>query len=98
MVQSISMTNPKARKEYKCMAIADVLDHISRDELLNLKCFNDEEREVIRKAVIDDECKIKVGEIYNHQVNKYDGDIYTWRAKIEAYKILDKYELLTEAD
>lgn len=98
MVQSISRSNPKAKKEYKCMALFDVLDHISKEELLNLNCFNDEEREVIRKAVIDDNCRVQIGEVYERQVNVYDGDLYTFIAKIDALKILSKYKLLTEAD
>lgn len=97
-VESLSRTRPKARKQYKCRACEDMMDHANLDEILSVPKMTDEEREILRKALVDDKGMIQIGEVYEKQNNKYDGELYTWRAKIDVLKIADKYELLSEPD
>lgn len=93
MIENLSNSYPKARKQYKCDDINYVLSGISVDELMK-EPWTDEEREILHKAIIIDGGMIQVGEIYHKQINKYDGEIYTYRSKIESNKVLDRHGYL----
>lgn len=93
MIENISNTYPKARKQYKCSNIDYVLSGVSVHELMK-QPWTDKEREILHKAVIIDDGKIQVGEVYNKQINKLDGEIYTYRAKIESTIVLDRHGYL----
>lgn len=90
MIETLSDSYPKARKQYKCNSIENVLAGMTIEQLM-AEPWTEEERTILHKAIVIDGCKIQVGEIYHKQVNKVDGEIYTYRGKIESTKILDTH-------
>ena len=87
-VEILSETKPKARKDYNCMACEwfNNSGYIAEEELTK------EELAAYKKAE-DSNFEIKKGEEYIRQNNKYDGEIYTFRAIPEMHEICIKYDL-----
>lgn len=97
-VRNIRTTHPKARKRYICRACEDLREGWSVDDILKLPKLNEEEREVLRKALVDDGGYILPGEVYECQFNESDGDTYSWRAKTEVLRIANDHNLLSQDD
>ena len=77
---------PVARKDYHCDACYQLLQGMAYPD-----DFTEEEVITLAQAKADG-WKIKKGQQYVKQVNKYD-DIYTFRARPEVLKIYFKYDI-----
>ena len=96
MVEVISHTKiVNAKKEYSddCREfIICVLDELRRKEF---GVFSFKEWRLIAESIRDG-WKIKKGQLYEAQVCKMDGEIYTFRNKIGVAAICHKYELFPD--
>lgn len=86
MVKVIKQTNPKARKDYCCMAC----EWIS-DDLNNFGLTFSDYREIVKAK--RNGYKIKKGEKYISQFNTDCGDTWTFRAIPAIHEICIKYKL-----
>jgi hypothetical protein len=89
-IENISSSTPVARKEYPCDASDWILQDMSN---LNGELSFSEWRQVVKAK--RKRWKIRPGERYVKQVNKTDGELFTFRAIPEIHEIclkLDLYE------
>jgi hypothetical protein len=93
MVIVIQSTKVKsARKEYSCEAcyfLQDGLDSIDPGKLTFA-----ERRAIVRAR--QDNWKIKKGQPYTYQFNKYDGDPFVFRGREDIHAICVKYDFYPE--
>lgn len=83
MIELISETTPKARKQYSC----DASVWLNQDDWWrNSGKLSFTELREIAKAKANN-WKIQVGDVYLNQVNKQDGDLMTFRAIPAIHKI-----------
>lgn len=86
MAELIKQTTPKARKEYNCMAS----EWISNEEHDIFAEMTFSEKKILAKAWRE-KCKILPGQKYIRQCMKEDGELYTYRARIDMHDICLKY-------
>ena len=91
MIEVISETTPKARKEYDCEAC----DWFGETAINSQGEFSVSELRIIALAKRH-KGKIQKGDKYLKQVNKYEGSVYTFRAIPEMHKLCLKYGLYPE--
>ena len=89
MITVLSESNPTARKEHSCMACDFILGYG-----VNGYVYTFAELRVIAKAK-KNHFKIIKGQQYLKQINKYEGELYTFKAIPEMHQICidhDHYE------
>ena len=86
MCEVIFESNPKARKDHNCDACVFI------NESWGYVDFSFSELRLIVKARRSN-YKIKKGQYYTKQVNKFDGEIYTFKAIPEMHKICINHDL-----
>ncbi len=87
-VEILSETNPVARKEHDCLAC----DWLNKSGYANEADLTPSEWQAYQLAESD--CfKIKKGDIYVRQNNKFDGEVYTFKAIPAIHDICIKYDL-----
>lgn len=82
-------SKPVARKRYECLACFELSEADCFDPNEPLFHWSKEDREVLMKLKEDQ--YINIGEKYYHQVYSYDGEICSFRAKLEAHRLFLKY-------
>ena len=87
MIEVLSESKPKARKNYDCMASEFILNNG-----VDGMGFTRPELRSISKARKNG-YKILKGEIYMRQNNKFDGELYTFKAIPAIAEICFKYDL-----
>lgn len=87
-VEVLSETCPTARKEHKCGAC----EWLNNSGYANEEDLTNEEWEAYKLAE-ENNFKIKKGEKYIRQNNKFDGEIYTFKAIPAIHEICFKYDL-----
>lgn len=89
MIETLSETNPKARKDHYCMACEWLLNE---GEWYR---FSFAEKRKIVKAKRN-QWKIKKGETYINQRNIFDGSIYTYKAITAIHDICIKHDIFAD--
>ncbi len=89
MVQVIKQTEQRARRVYSC-GLAEDFGEVQFPSGMTFS----ERRALVRYR--QKKRKILKGEIYVRQFNKYEGDVYTWVADRDLFKIFCKYDLFPE--
>ena len=87
MIEVLSESTPKARKDYDCMACEFILNNGVQG-----MGFTRPELRTISKARANS-YKILKGEVYMCQNNKFDGRLYTFKAIPAIAEICFKYDL-----
>jgi len=87
MIEVLSESTPKARKDYDCMACEFILNNG-----IDGMGFTRPELRIISKARKSG-YKILKGDVYMCQNNKFDGELYTFKAIPEIAAICFKYDL-----
>lgn len=87
MITVIHQSTPKARKEYNCDACEFIFGF---GNIRDYKFTFSEWRSIIKAR--DNNQKIKKGDKYIRQFNKYGNETYTFRAIPEMHAICIKYE------
>lgn len=87
MIEVLSESTPKARKDHDCMACEFILNNG-----VDGMGFTRTELRVISKARKNG-WKILKGDVYMRQNNKFDGELYTFKAIPEIAEICFKYDL-----
>lgn len=95
MVEVISETKPKARKTYTCDSCFTILQGGTFNQFAEGAGLTFAEKRALVEAK-QSNYKIWKGEIYNKQVNKQDGDIYTWRSIPAIHAICCKYDMYVD--
>lgn len=88
MIRVIQDTNPKANRDHDCESCTWLLNSCI---LLEGELTFSEYRDVVKAK--RNKWKIKKGEIYNKQVNVYEGEIYTFKSIPAIVNICHKYDL-----
>ena len=87
-VEVLSESMPVARKDYHCMAC----EWLNKSGYATKQDLTPDEWEAYQKAE-SNEFKVKKGEKYVRQNNKYDGEIYTFIGIPDIDAICQKYDL-----
>lgn len=90
MIEVIYEQTVTARKDHRCMACEFLLQVHN----LHGRLTPEEERAVSRAWA--DGWKIKKGQEYIRQVNKHEGDVYTFKARPDIHGICLKYDFYPE--
>lgn len=94
-IEVIQQKTLKARKDYNCGACTSMLYVDGFEKLITQYRLSATEIEAM-KAARDNGFKIKKGDVYIRQTNKYDGRIYTFRAIPAIHKICCDHEFYPE--
>ena len=92
MIEVLSNNYHKARKDYSCDACYWFSEIAGERFQIDIKLS---EAKLWVKAQKDG-FKIKKGQRYLRNVNKQDGELYTFRARPEIHELCVKYELYEE--
>jgi hypothetical protein len=89
MIEVLSDTKPKARKEYSC----DASEWLQSDDWWRSsgQLTFTELRSIVKAR--DNNWRIKKGDVYAKQINKVDGDLGTFRAIPAIHEICSKHNI-----
>lgn len=93
MIEGISDKRPKARKVHSCDCREFMEEGLGYYKGTGKILFSD--LRIIAKIKAENH-KILPGTIYVRQVNKYEGDIWTYRARLDSYSLCSKYNLFPD--
>lgn len=88
-VEVIRETTPKAGKEYDCEACLWIINSSSISD--DYPFTFGEKRLLVRAR--RERWRIQSGQVYLRQVNKFDGDLLTFRARPEIHALCLKYHV-----